>query len=190
MRRTGTEVEPALAALTRELHPKLVGMLALSTGDRHLAEDLAQETLIRLHQHWSSVRSHPNPTAWASRVALNLSGSWWRRRGAERRANQKVDGRPAAAPVDPADVLAVRTAVASLPRQQRAVIALRFYQGLSVRETADVLGCPEGTVKSQTSTAVAALRRQIGDLDDHRTSPRTSTRTSTEPTLPMEPFHA
>lgn len=189
MRRTGTEVEPALAALTAELHPKLVGLLALSTGDRHLAEDLAQETLIRLHLNWATVRTHPNPTAWASRVAVNLSTSWWRRRGAERRANERAEGRPPALVADPADVVAVRTAVAALARQQRTIIALRFYQGLSVRETAEVLGCPEGTVKSQTSTAVAALRRQLGDLDVPP-APPTDRTDPTEPTIPMETFHA
>jgi RNA polymerase sigma-70 factor (ECF subfamily) len=181
VRRTGPEVEPDLAVLTQALHPRLVGLLALYTGDRHLAEDLAQETLIRLHQHWPSVQAHPSPEAWASRVAINLAGSWWRRRGAERRANQKVDARRSPLPVDHADVLAVRSAVGALSRRHRAVVVLRFYQGLSVRETAEVLGCPEGTVKSQTSSAIAELRRTLGDLD-----------VPDQPNLsiPMETFHA
>ena len=181
MQRTGPPVDPDLATLTRDLHPRLVGMLALYTGDRYLAEDLAQETLIRLHQNWPTVCTHPSPEAWASRVALNLAGSWWRRRGAERRANQKVERRPAASPIDPADVVAVRSAVASLARRQRAVIVLRYYQGLSVRETAEVLACPEGTVKSLTSSAIAGLRRELADLDG-----------PLDPifSIPMETFHA
>lgn len=184
MPRRHLEVEPELAALTRELHVRLVGMLTLYVGDRHLAEDLAQETLIRLHEHWPKVRRHPSPTAWASRVALNLAGSWWRRRDAERRAIRKASDQPARPAHDQADVLAVRQAVRALPRRQRAVVVLRFYQGLSVRETAAAMACPEGTVKSLTSLAIAALRRDFDDLN--------------EPTLPgrpgspssMEAFHA
>ncbi len=165
-RHTDLTTDAELAALTRTLHPRLVGLLALHTGDRHVAEDLAQETLIRLHQHWPTVRHHESPTAWACRVAINLSSSWWRRRGAERRANQRVLGRPEPPPTDPADVLAVRAAVHALPLRQRSVVVLRFYQGLSVRETASALRCPEGTVKSLTSQAVAALRRSLTDLSD------------------------
>lgn len=186
MRGTGTDIDPELASLTRELHPQLVGTLALYTGDRHLAEDLAQESLIRLHQHWPKVRSHPSPAAWTTRVALNLAGSWWRRRGAEGRANRRAGSGTAAAPADPADVLALRTAVTALPDRQRAVIVVRFYLGFSVREAAEALACPEGTVKSLTSSAVAALRRQIGGLDEPTEPPEPP-----EPpaTIPMETFH-
>lgn len=77
MRRPEQPAEDALAELTRDLHPRLVGMLVLYLGDRQTAEDLAQETLIRLHLKWPSVSRHPSPTAWASRVALNLASSWW-----------------------------------------------------------------------------------------------------------------
>jgi len=179
-----TEPEPELAALTRELYPRLVGMLALYLGDRHVAEDLAQETLIRLHQHWSKVRQHPSPTAWASRVALNLARSWWRRREAERRANRKATDQPDRPQHDQADALAVVAAVGALPGRQRAVVVLRFYQGLSVRETAAALSCSEGTVKSLTSQAVAALRRDFHDLTDPSRAPRPDNPSS------MEAFYA
>ena len=158
--------DPDLAALIRELHPRLVGMLALYTGDRHVAEDLAQEALIRLHQRWPAVRHHQSPRAWTNRVALNLAGSWWRRRSAERRANQRIGATRSSVPADPTDVLAVRDAIAALPRRQRAAIVLRYYEGLSVRETAAALDCPEGTVKSLTSQGIAALRRHLVDLPD------------------------
>lgn len=186
MRGTVPRPEPDLVALTRELHPRLVGTLALYTGDRHLAEDLAQEALIRLHQHWPTVRNHPSPTAWTSRVALNLAGSWWRRRGAERRANRRSLQPSGSAGPEPADVLAIRTAVAALARPHRSVIVLRFYAGLSVRETAEALGRPDGTVKSLTHAAVAELRRVLVDIDDiDRPSPPSETAS-----LPLEPFRA
>lgn len=176
--------EPELVALTRELYPRLVGMLTLYLGDRHLAEDLAQETLIRLHEHWPKVRHHPSPTAWASRVAINLAKSWWRRREAERRANRRTSDQPDRHQPDQADELAVVQAVGALPRRQRAVVVLRFYQGLSVCETAAAMSCPEGTVKSLTSQAVAALRRDFTDLTDPRPEPRPDSPSS------MEAFHA
>ncbi|MCB0971986.1 MAG: SigE family RNA polymerase sigma factor, partial [Acidimicrobiales bacterium] len=174
--------EPELAELTRELHPTLVGVLTLYLDDRHLAEDLAQESLIRLHQHWPRVRHHPNPEAWTTRVALNLASTWWRRRGAERRANRRAStdlrDPSRAAGADATDVLAIRAAVGALPDRQRAVVVLRYFQGCSVRETAEVLGCPEGTVKSLTSTAVARLRRSLADAPD----PIVTDPSGTEPT--------
>lgn len=172
MTRPDPSVDPALLALTEHLHPRLVGSLALYTGDRHVAEDLAQEALIRLHQHWPKVRSHPSPAAWTTRVALNLAGSWWRRRGAERRANERSVPVERAPEADAAEVLALRSALEHLPARQRGVIILRFYLGLSVREAAEALGCPEGTVKSSTSLALAELRRRLGtDLDLLRPEP-------------------
>jgi RNA polymerase sigma-70 factor (sigma-E family) len=160
-----TAADPDLAALCIVEHPRLVGMLTLFLGERQVAEDIAQEALIRLHQHWPRVRSSPSPHAWLTTVALNLGRSWWRRRYAELRANRRVATRPAVPePTDPADVMALRDAVTALPPRQRAVVVLRFYSGLSVAETADALGCPTGTVKSLTHLAIASLR-QILVLD-------------------------
>jgi RNA polymerase sigma-70 factor (ECF subfamily) len=144
-------------------------MLALFLGEQHVAEDLAQEALIRLHQRWESSGRPDSPRAWLSTVALNLARSWWRRRYAEVRANRRVQ-----APVttalgpDPADVLAVRTAVVALPERQRAAVVLRFYAGLSVAEAAAALRCREGTVKSLTHHAIHQLRRSLAveDLEE------------------------
>ena len=67
----------------REMHPRLVGALALHCGDRDVAEELAQETLARVWERWSSVRSMDSPEAWTFRVAFNLSNSRFRRNAAE-----------------------------------------------------------------------------------------------------------
>jgi RNA polymerase sigma factor (sigma-70 family) len=120
---------------------------------------------VRLHQHWPRVRQMSSPRAWLSTVAMNLARSWWRRRAAQRRAQSRLcvltetemSG-------EPSDVLAVRAAVVSLPHRQRAALVLRFYAGLSVTETARHLHCAEGTVKSLTHRAIAALRAQF-DVD-------------------------
>src|SRR5581483_8077717 len=100
----------------RALGPRLVGSLLLFTGDRALAEELAQEALARAFQHWDRVGTMAAPEAWAYRVAFNLARSSFRRRAVERRAQRGALG---AGPVgfdaaDPAVAVAVRAAVAAL----------------------------------------------------------------------------
>jgi RNA polymerase sigma-70 factor (sigma-E family) len=160
-------VDPALAELCQREHVRLIGLVALYVGDRALAEDIAQEALVRLHQQWASVRTKASPSAWLSVVGMNLARSWWRRRYIEQRANRRhaAGARADAAGPEPADVLAVRAAVAALPSRQRAALVLRYYAGLSVGETAAALGCPEGTVKSLTKRAISGLRTTFVDLD-------------------------
>ena len=159
------EVDPALAELCREEHPRLVGLLALYVGSRPVAEDLAQETLIRLQLHWPRVQAMASPHSWLCGVGMNLARSWWRRRFAEQRANGRFSaGRATHVTTEPADVLAIRSAVATLPPRQRAALVLRYYGGLSVAETADHLGCATGTVKSLTHKAIAGLRTTL-DID-------------------------
>ena len=125
-----------------------------------MAEELAQEAIVRVVSDWGKVRRLAAPGAWAHRVAINLANSHFRRRLAERRAKQRLYARAALAVHQPdtSTAVAVRQTVASLPQRQRAVIVLRFFADLSVREVADVLGCPDGTVKSLTSKALASLR--------------------------------
>jgi len=142
---------------------RLVGGLALHTGDRLVAEDLAQETLVRLWQHWDRVAQHESIDAWVWTVALNLSRSKHRRRGAERRANARLAAR--SLPVEDADaasVLAVRTAVAALPERQRMAVVLRYYADLPVKEVAAVMGCAENTVSAHTHKALKHLDAHLG----------------------------
>lgn len=148
-------MEPS--AFCRELHPRLVGALALHCGDRDVAAELAQETLARVWERWSTVERHEAPEAWAFRVAFNLAASRYRRRAAERRAHARLGVTSVHEP-DTADAIAVRAAVAALPPRQRAALVLRYFADLSVERTAEVLGCRPGTVKSLTSQAIASLR--------------------------------
>ena len=149
-------MEPS--AFCRELHPRLVGALALHTGDRDVAAELAQETLARVWERWSTVERHEAPEAWAFRVAFNLAASRYRRRAAERRAHGRLAPASIAHEPDAADALAVRAAVADLPPRQRAALVLRYFADLSVEQTAEALGCRPGTVKSLTNQAIASLR--------------------------------
>lgn len=146
-------------------YPRLVVLLSLHTGERGAAEELAQDTLVRVHEHWDRVRAMENPGGWAYAVGLNLARSWWRRRHAERRALTRL-GRPASeAPAsEPADAVALRAAVAALPVRQRTALLLRYFADLSITETATHMHCAEGTVKSLTSQAIAALRPQFAEF--------------------------
>jgi len=145
------------------LYPRLLGGLSLHCGDQWVAEELTQETLARVWDRWDTVRSGGSREAWAWRVALNLSASWFRRRAAERRANGRVGVTPASEePSEAADRLAVREAVAALPARQRAVLVLRYYDDLSVEDTAIALCCAPGTVKSLTHRAISGLRARLG----------------------------
>ncbi len=151
--------EPELLATCQRLHPKLVAALALHGGQVEVAEDLAQETLVRVWEHWSEVRHADSPDAWAFRVAFNLSTSVLRRRVLERRFPV-----PAAADApgpDAADQIAVRQALQLLPTRQRAAIILRYFADLSVDDTAAAMGCAPGTVKALTSQGIANLRDHL-----------------------------
>jgi RNA polymerase sigma factor (sigma-70 family) len=117
---------------------------------------------------WRRVRELGSPSAWTYRVAINLANSYLRRRLAERRATRRLSSRAVAVQHDPdtPTAIAVRAAVAALPRRERAVIVLRFFADLPVREVSELLGYPSGTVKTLTARALASLRTT--DLTDLR----------------------
>jgi len=153
------EAPEELVRLCRAEWPRLVGALSLWTGDRGVAEELAQETLVRVCQHWERVRDLERPGAWAHRVALNLARSEGRRRRVARRIQPRLAARVSLAAPDMADVLAVRAAIAELPERERDAVVLRHFLDLSVDETAAAMGCPANTVKTLTRRA---LRRLAG----------------------------
>lgn len=142
----------------REL-PKLIGVLTLYSGNRALGEELAQEALARLCLRWAQVRDMRSPEAWVHRVGINLANSYFRRRLVEMRAHRRTRGTETATrEPDAADAIAIRKAVASLPRRQRAAVVLRYYADLKVSEVADLMDCPESTVKTLTRRGIERLR--------------------------------
>ena len=166
---TRGEDQPGLREFCRRMYPQLVGTLTIVCGDRGVAEELTQETLIRVWDRWEQVRLKESPEGWAHHVAMNLARSWFRRKIAERRANQRTGTRQdAAAAEDVAGDLTLLAAVRALPPRQREVIALRYYAGLPVEQVATLMGCAQGTVKSLTSKAIDALRRERAGLGGER----------------------
>lgn len=139
----------------------------LLTGDQRLAEDLVQTALCRTYLAWPRLADRDNAYAYARKTMYRLQVDWWRRHHVAEYLTTDI---PETHAVDPADAilqrLAVRAALAKLPPKQRAVVTLRFLEGLSEAEVATVLGCSAGTVKSQTFKAVAKLRHLLPGLID------------------------
>lgn len=155
-----------LEAFCHAEYAPLVGLLGLYCGDGHVAEELTQEALARACRDWRRVRTMTRPDAWLRRVAINLARSRFRRLLAERRANERSFGRSETAHHDPdaAARVAVRDAIAALPHRQKAVLILLYFGDMTMAQVAEVLDCPEGTVKSLSHRAIDRLRRQSSAL--------------------------
>lgn len=145
-------------AFCRRIRPRLVGALSLYCGDAGLAEDAAQEALAKVWDRWGQVSRMDSPEGWTFRVAFNASHSRVRRIGRARARERRVASSDVAEPPDVVGALAIRQAVARLPRRQRQALVLRFFEDLSVADTAEVMGCAKGTVKALTNQAVTRLR--------------------------------
>ena len=158
VRLSHVEVDPPLSEFCASEWPRLVGSLALYTGDRDLAEELAQETLVRVCLHWAQVRDTASPSAWAHRVAFNLAKSQFRRRRVWDRIGRLQVSEPSGWEPDTASHLAVREAIGRLPEVQREVLVLRYFADLSVRDVSALMGCPTNTVKTHTRRALESLR--------------------------------
>lgn len=132
------------------------------SGDWAHAEDLVQSALVRMLPHWSRVRDD-DPDGYAYRILLNCYLSWWRRvrprEPVPRELPEIVVSEGGFALVALRDELA--QLLATLPRRQRAVVVLRYYHDYTEAETAALLGCAVGTVKSQAAKALAKLRGQL-----------------------------
>lgn len=132
----------------------------LLTGDAARAEDLLQTALARMWPRWERIAAGGQPEAYLRKVLYTTYLSWWRRRWRDEIATAEPPERPEMADlaVELVERDAVRRALARLTRQQRAVVVLRFVEDHSVADTARILGCTSGTVKTHTARALAALR--------------------------------
>ncbi len=164
----GADDDREFSAFAASRWPGLVRLAFGLTGDRWLAEDLAQATLARAYVAWRRVRRADDPDAYLRRILVNSSNRRFRRR---RVAEQPGD--PPETPVDgPANLVGERAALLAalrlLPPRQRAVIVLRYWSDLTDAQIAATLGCSAGTVRSQLSRALAKLRENpaLGEGDD------------------------
>jgi len=152
--------EEGFALFVREHSSALLRTAYLLTGDRSSAEELVQDTLVRLFPKWERVAAADAPLAYVRR---SLSNAWVnQRRRAVRREHAFADVPERPDERDPFGQLAERDRIwaglADLPDRQRAAIVLRFYEDLSDADTADALGCRVGTVRSLISRGLATLR--------------------------------
>ena len=144
-------------------YPRLVGALTAHTGDRALAEDIAQEALARVCDRWDKVVALENPRGWLYRTAMNLASSWFRRRAAEARALVRHGGAEAGrdATEGSVDALALRVALQRLPVKQRTALVYRYCLDLPVAEVAELMGATEAAVRQMTSRGAATLRGRL-----------------------------
>jgi len=144
--------------------PAVLKFAAVLTGDRSMAEDVVQEVLIRANARWQVIDNLPRPEAYVRKMIVNEYLAWRRRSRRWVLSGASSDAEGLSTP-DPAAGYAEREAMlaelAKLPRRQRAVVVLRYYEGLSDREIAGVLGCKPGTVRGHASRALAALRVEL-----------------------------
>ena len=141
----------------------------LLTHDHALAEDLLQTALSKAWFAWRRIDAHPE--AYVRRILATTYASWWRRRWNGEQASETLPEQAVDTTADADASHDLWQAMARLPRRQRAVVVLRYFEDLSVAETADALGISHGTVKSQLSKALAKLRIDPSLADAPSTSP-------------------
>jgi RNA polymerase sigma-70 factor (sigma-E family) len=160
----------AFRAYVAARSPALLRTAYLLTGSRTDAEDLLQTTLAKTYLAWDRIVEREALDGYVRRVMVNTQTSWWRRRKVTELVTDDLPERPGGR--DATDDLALHdalwTALSTLPKRQRAMVVLRYYEDLSEAETAHVLGVSVGTVKSTTSRALAKLRDSAGLRDDPR----------------------
>jgi RNA polymerase sigma-70 factor (sigma-E family) len=142
-------------------------LACLLTGSPAEADDLLQESMVKVYLRWTKVSRTQVPEAYVRRIMVNTLVSRSRRPFRRRELLEADVGAAAVASAEDAglDRVQVWPLVCALPVRQRAVIVLRYYEDLSEREIADVLGCSTGSVKSQAHDALASLRRGVAALD-------------------------
>jgi RNA polymerase sigma-70 factor (sigma-E family) len=141
--------------------PSLRRLALLLCQDRHRADDLVQQAIIKVYVHWAKASSADNTDAYVNAILvrefLHERRSGWTR-------HVSVTDQLPESPIltaDPDGLMDLQAAVKNLPPRQRAALVLRFYCDLNIDQTAAALGCTSGTVKSQTAKAITTLRAQL-----------------------------
>jgi len=147
-----------------ERMPGVLRFAAVLAGDRATAEDLAQEVLIRAYSRWDRIGCLDRPELYVRKMILN-EFLGWRRRSSRQIPAGGAALEPVSTAPDHAQEYTEREAllaeIGKLPRRQRAVLILRYYEDRGDTEIAGLLGCSPGTVRSHASRALAALRVEM-----------------------------
>lgn len=142
--------------------PELLRLAYMLSGSREQAEDLVQNALVKTYRRWDTVSAADRPIAYVRTIVVREHLSWWRRL-----SNREVPGAiPDDLTGDFPDAEIVETdatwrLLATLPRRQRAVLALRYYEDLPDDDIAKLLGCSAGTIRSNASRGLATLRQSV-----------------------------
>ena len=135
------------------------------TGDPHTAQDLVQETMVRVQLNWRRVDRSDSPDGYVRKILTNqfieLRRGSWLRRVLLRAEPDEVRAVPADHAAETVERDRIWTMLARLPRRQRAALVLRYYEDLPDAEIAEALGCAVGTVRSSISRALATLRAEL-----------------------------
>ena len=139
----------------REHWSRLVAAVSLVLPEGEEPDDVAQEAFTRAFEHWAEVQVHPRPDGWLFLTAYRLAGTLRRRLAVRMRV------RPEESPASSLLGDLSDEPLLGLTPRQRAAVLLRHHYGLSTRETAEALGCREGTVKSLLARARQALAEPV-----------------------------
>ncbi|MFD0557235.1 RNA polymerase sigma-70 factor (sigma-E family) [Stackebrandtia endophytica] len=151
----------------RATTPSLLRAAYLLTGDQHLAEDLVQTALARTHRYWRRISNKTHAASYTRKTMYHLQVSHWRRRRFKEQLSDTPPERTTSGHADDVDLkLSLRHALAQLTARQRAVVVLRYFEDRSVAETAVILRCSEGSIKSHTFRALNRLRESLPSLTE------------------------
>jgi RNA polymerase sigma-70 factor (sigma-E family) len=153
----------AFDAFARARTPALLRFAHVLTGDPDKAADLVQDALEKTVAAWPRVVRKDDPEGYVRRAIVHRNVSVWRRLRREQLTADVPE--KSYVPSDPHDA-ALWATLAELPPRMRAVVVLRFYEDLGEAQTAAVLGCSVGTVKSTTSRALARLREKLAAQEE------------------------
>ena len=158
-----TDRDTAFAEYFAARSDAMRGTAYLLCGDWHRAEDLTQTALTKLYLAWHRGNRHEVLDAYVRQMLVRTflderRLSWWRR---VRVTDRPLDGAPGTWDTEPEERITLFAALAKVPARQRAVLILRYWEDLSVEETANLLGCSAGTVKSQSARGLQTLRHHM-----------------------------
>jgi RNA polymerase sigma-70 factor (sigma-E family) len=143
--------------------PRLLRYATMLTGEREQAADLVQDVLVKVYRRWSRIDDTDHPDRYVLRMVTNGYLSWRHSRAARLIAAGDLPDK--ARPDDFASAHAIREdmwqRLARLPRRQRAVLVLRYYEQLDDSEIADLLGCARATVRAHAHRALTTLRNGL-----------------------------